>query len=115
MSWNLPRIVGERRARSIILRNEVLAAARSQQLGLVDELVEAGEVAESVLAIARGLASGPRAALAGAKRLILSASTRDYAAHLDAEAASIAACAESADGREGLAAFSERRPPRFGA
>jgi len=114
MSWNLPRIVGERRARSLLLRNAVIKVAQALDWGLVDEIVADEDVEATVLELAGRLASGPREALAGAKKLAVEGATRPYGDHLDAEAASIAARAASPDGAEGIAAFVERRPARFG-
>jgi 2-(1,2-epoxy-1,2-dihydrophenyl)acetyl-CoA isomerase len=115
LSWTLPHAVGSRRARAILLQNEVLTAARAYELGLVDHVVTDAAVDAEALAIARRLARGPRAALAGVKTLVQAAAHDTLDEHLDAEAESIAAHAASADGQEGIHAFLERREPRFAA
>ena len=113
MSWNLPRAIGERAARSLILRNVAVTAARARELGLVDEVVADDAVETTVLDVAGTLACGPRAAQAAAKRLVLDSASRSYAEQLDAEADSIAFHAGTPDGVEGITAFVERRAPRF--
>ena len=113
MSWNLPRIVGDRQARSLILRNAVLDASAALRLGLADEAADDADVEQVVLERAAALASGPRDALRAVKRLIAQSDTRTYAEHLDSESVSIARCAASADGAEGLTSFLERRRPTF--
>ena len=114
MSWNLPRAVGARRARSIILRNAALTAAEAQADGIVDEVLADEAVEARVLELARGLADGPRAAYLAAKRLLRESETASYSDQLDAEAAGIAERVASPDGAEGITAFVERRTPQFG-
>ena len=93
LSWTLPRAVGAARARHILLTDRVLDAAEALEL-------------------AQRLADGPTGALGRTKRL-LRAEDRGLAAQLDAEADAIAESAAGADGQEGIAAFRDRRSPRF--
>jgi 2-(1,2-epoxy-1,2-dihydrophenyl)acetyl-CoA isomerase len=113
LSWTLPRAVGAARARHILLTDRTLDAREALDLGIVAAVVPDADVAGEAARLAERLAAGPTAALGRTKRLLRDAATRDLAAHLDAEAAAIAACAGGAEGREGVAAFQERRPPRF--
>ena len=112
-TWTLPRIVGERVAADLILTNRRLGAAEALQLGIVSRVVPDAELEAAVSEIAAGFASGPRRALAASKRLL--AMDAEIEEQLAAEGESIAERAASADGREGIAAFLEKRPPRFGA
>lgn len=112
LSWTLPRAVGAARARHILLTDRVLDAAEALALGLVAAVVPDDEVVERALALAQRLANGPTRALGRTKRL-LRAADRGLAAQLDAEADAIAESAADPEGREGIAAFRERRPPRF--
>ena len=75
-------------------------------------MVPDDEVSAQALELAQRLADGPTGALGRTKRL-LRAEDRGLAAQLDAEADAIAESAAGAEGREGIAAFRERRPPRF--
>jgi 2-(1,2-epoxy-1,2-dihydrophenyl)acetyl-CoA isomerase len=71
-------------------------------------------VQTEALAMAQGLAEGPVGALGRIKTLLRESAGRDLAAQLDAETAAMAQSAASDEGREGVAAFVERRAPRFG-
>lgn len=115
MSWTLPRLVGAGRARSILLNNTVLSGSDAYGLGLVSELVDDALVAERALELATTLADGPTGAYDAIKTLLRDGQQRGLVEHLDAEADSISARAASAEGREGVRAFSERRPPQFHA
>ncbi len=113
MSWTLPRLVGAARARHILLTDRVLDAAQALAVGLVAVVVPDDQLAAEAEQLAGRLASGPTAALGRIKRLIRDGESRDLDGSLDAEAIAIAASAAGAEGREGVRAFRERRPPRF--
>lgn len=113
MSWTLPRLVGAGRARSILLRDRMLDAATALDYGIFTEVVGDAEVSSTAEKIARKLADGPTRALGGIKRLVADGEHRGLTEHLDAEAASIAASAAHPEGREGVAAFNERRRASF--
>jgi 2-(1,2-epoxy-1,2-dihydrophenyl)acetyl-CoA isomerase len=66
-------------------------------------------------ALARRLADGPNRAHGAVKRLLRESATRGFAEQMAEEARTIAALADGQDGREGVAAFLEKRSPRFGA
>jgi enoyl-CoA hydratase/carnithine racemase len=81
--------------------------------GLVAVVVPDGRLADEAGQLAARLAAGPTAALGRIKRLLRDGESRDLDSSLDAEAIAIAASAAGAEGREGVRAFRERRPPRF--
>lgn len=114
-TWSLPRIVGQRRALEILLLGERFDAARALAIGLVNRVVPAAGLDAAVDAVVRLLVDGPREALAGTKRLIRGSLDRTLAQQLHAEAASFAALTARDDFVEGVAAFLEKRPPRFEA
>jgi 2-(1,2-epoxy-1,2-dihydrophenyl)acetyl-CoA isomerase len=114
LTWTLPRAVGAARARHILLSDRVLYADEAEALGLVAVLVADEAVATEAQALAVRLADGPTRALGRTKRLLQEGALRDLSAQLDAEAAAIAESAAGDEGQEGVAAFRERRPPRFG-
>jgi 2-(1,2-epoxy-1,2-dihydrophenyl)acetyl-CoA isomerase len=113
MSWTLPRLVGAGRARSILLQDRLIDAATGLAYGIFSEVVADDEVSAKAAKIAARLADGPTHALGGIKRLLQDGERRPLAEHLDAEAASIARSAAGSEGREGVAAFNERRRPTF--
>ena len=112
-TWTLPRLVGTRKAMEILLLGERFDAAEALRLGLVNRVVPAAELEGVVAALARKLADGPCLAQRNARRLVRSAAARTLSEQLEAEAVSFGQCAADADFDEGIAAFLEKRPPRF--
>jgi 2-(1,2-epoxy-1,2-dihydrophenyl)acetyl-CoA isomerase len=111
----LPKLVGLRRALDFALLGERLDAQRARDLGLVSAVYPDATFTDAVAALCRRLADGPTAAYAAAKRLMNEAAGADRLDYyLDREIAELAQSADSADFAEGLAAFFEKRPPRFG-
>ena len=109
----LPRVVGAARAKELILTGKVLTAAEAERIGLVHEVVPAGE------AIARATAIGEEIALRGplavreAKRLIDLAIEADIDTGLAAEMDASARVFESEDMLEGARSFFEKREPEY--
>lgn len=104
----LPRIVGPGRAAWMVMSGERLDVSRAEAWGLVD--VVAGDLDAAVDGLAGAIARRPRGALGQAKRVMLETRDRlDDQVELDA----FVACIASADGQEGIAAFLEKRQPRW--
>jgi len=112
-SWALPRLVGMRRAMEIMLLAERFDAQQALAWGLVNRVVPLADVDATVGGMVKSLAEGPALAIRNAKRLMRESLGRTLSEQLDAEAASFSACAGTADFAEGIAAFLEKRPPRF--
>jgi 2-(1,2-epoxy-1,2-dihydrophenyl)acetyl-CoA isomerase len=112
-SFLLPRLVGPRRARQMLLRGVGVDASTAVQWGLIDTAVDAVELDAAAFAQAAELATGPTYALGHTKALLNHRAPRDLAAALRAEADSVEATIRSDDFKEGLRAFAERRPPIF--
>jgi 2-(1,2-epoxy-1,2-dihydrophenyl)acetyl-CoA isomerase len=112
-SWALPRLVGMRRAMEIMLLAERFDAQQALAWGLVNRVVPLADVDATVAAMVQSLVEAPKLAVRNAKRLMRESLGRTLSEQLDAEAASFAACAATADFAEGVAAFLEKRPPRF--
>jgi 2-(1,2-epoxy-1,2-dihydrophenyl)acetyl-CoA isomerase len=113
VSWSLPRLVGPRRALDLLLTNRRIDAREAADIGLVTRAVEASRLDAEATSVAAGLAAGATAALGVTRRLVAAGLSADRDQHLDREAEAIAAAAVSATGREGVAAFLAKRPPRF--
>lgn len=113
-TWSLPRVVGLRKAMELVLLSPRLDAKEAAAIGLVNRVVPAVELDATVESVARSLASGPPLALRNARRLVRESLDHTLSEQLDAEAASIAQCAGTDDFVEGITAFLEKRPPRFG-
>jgi len=113
-SWWLPRLVGTRKAMEILLLSERFGAADALSLGLVNRVVPPAELDSATNALVQTLAAGPVHATRRAKRLVRESLSRTLSEQLEAEAASFAACAGTADFVEGITAFVQKRTPQFG-
>lgn len=109
----LPRIVGMRKATELVMLSETLTAAQAGELGLVNRVVPADQLEAEVQKLAAQLASGATQAFARAKRLITQSFTTPIQQHLDDEIAFFSECARTADFKEGVTAFVEKRKPDF--
>lgn len=112
-TWHLPRLVGLRRARQLIMGGEVLDAAQALEWGLVDRVVPAARLEAEALALARELADGATVALGAQRRLLRDSFGRTLAEQLAAELEAMARTGATTDAREGISAFGQRRAPRF--
>jgi 2-(1,2-epoxy-1,2-dihydrophenyl)acetyl-CoA isomerase len=112
VTFLLPRAVGTKRALELMLLNRVLDAATALEWGLVNEVVDDDRLQAAAGALASRLASGPTAAHGAVKRL-LAESQPGYESQLARESRAIADRGISLEGREGIAAFLEKRAPRF--
>ena len=113
VSWFLSHRVGPGRAKELLFQNRAFTARECLEWGLVNAVHPDGALAGEADALARRLAAGPTLALGRAKRLVDGAPARSLEAHLDLERESMVESARTADGGEGLAAFLEKRAPRF--
>lgn len=112
-SWGLPRVVGLRKAMELALLGENVDAAEALRLGLVNRVVPPAQLVAESEAMVQRLAAGPTQALGRLKRLLRASLQNDLDTHLDAEAEGFQACAATADFREGVSAFLDKRAARF--
>ncbi len=110
----LPRLVGLGRATDIMMSGRFVGAEEAVQIGLLTRRVSAAELDSSVAELAGKLARGPREAIAFTKRAIRRSLELTMEAEFDYEIFAQVQCLQSADHREGLAAFRDKRQPRFG-
>ncbi len=113
-SYTLPRIVGVKKAMEIMLLGERFDAQQALSMGLVNRVVPAAEQDAATAMLVNALVAGPRLATANAKRLVNESLGNTLSRQLDAEAESFGACTADDDFVEGIRAFVEKRPPRFG-
>jgi 2-(1,2-epoxy-1,2-dihydrophenyl)acetyl-CoA isomerase len=113
-SWALPRLAGSRRAMEILLLGERFDAQQALAWGLVNRVVAAAALDDAVTQVVQSLAGGPVLAIRNAKRLVRESLARSLSEQLNAEALSFGACAGTPDFAEGITAFLEKRPARFG-
>ena len=112
-TWSLPRIVGLRKALEIYLLSERFDAREAARIGLVNRVVDAAMLDETVHAFAQSIATGPAVALRNIKRLLRESLDRPLSQQLRAEADSFGQCAADDDFAEGIEAFFAKRAPRF--
>jgi enoyl-CoA hydratase len=111
---NLPRLVPIGRAKRLLFTGERIGAAEAKAVGLVDEVVPAGEALATARALAAEIAAAAPLAVAAAKRAVnLGLQMGLLEAHR-MEASLFATLVESDDFREGIDAFFAKRSPRFG-
>ena len=108
-----PRLVGMRRAAELMLTNRMLSAAEALEWGLITRVVDDDRLMEEAREAAGRLAAGPSRAYGAVKRLLADSFSASLETQMEMEARSIAALSVSPDGREGVRAFLEKRPPRF--
>jgi 2-(1,2-epoxy-1,2-dihydrophenyl)acetyl-CoA isomerase len=109
----LPRLVGLRRAQELMLTRRVLGASEALEWNLVNRVVPDDALEEESFKLATELAAGPTRAFGSVKRLLLRSSGDHLESQMEQEARSIADAARSADAREGIAAFLEKRAADF--
>ena len=109
----LPRIVGESRARELILLGDVIDAAEALRVGLANRVVADGDLEAAAAELARRLAAQPPLAVRGARRAIDAAWHSGPEASLRAAVEAQVRCLESDDFKEARQAMAEGRPPRW--
>ena len=112
-SQRLPRLIGARRAKELMLLGGWLDAEQALAWGVVNQVVPAGEVPAAVEAMARALADKSVSASRTVKRLIAEGLDATLAEGLELELRLAAEHRRSAEAAEGLAAFAEKRAPVF--
>jgi enoyl-CoA hydratase/carnithine racemase len=106
--------VGRSRAFALLVPGRTLTPREAFDLGLVHRLVPADELGAESLAEAERLADGPAEAYAAIKRCLVRGLDRNLAGGQALEFEAAMRLLRSPDAREGVAAFRERRAPRFG-
>jgi len=110
---NLPRAIGERRAKEIILTGRPFTAAEAFEWGMVNRLCMPGRVVEEALETGRRIADNAPIAVRQAKHAIHFGLQTDLASAMMFEIEAYNRMVPTADRREGVAAFIEKRKPRF--
>ena len=112
-TYFLPRLVGSARAMGLAFFGDRVSAEQAAEWGLIWKCVDDGEFVATTDAMAAQLADAPTAGLAAIKRALYASSGNTLEQQLDVERDAQRALGNSADYREGVAAFLEKRAPRF--
>jgi len=109
----LPRLVGWRRATELLMTGDVVSAQQALEMGMINAVVADADLMPQVMTMAEKLASAPTAAIGRIKELLEASANNDYAAQLELERKAQLQSGQTSDFREGVAAFIEKRPPKF--
>jgi 2-(1,2-epoxy-1,2-dihydrophenyl)acetyl-CoA isomerase len=112
-TWLLPRLVGKARAAELSLLGEKLPAERALEWGLVNRVYDDAELLAKAMGLARDLADGPTLALGLIRQLYWQSADNSYEEQLNLECQSQRRAGRSADCKEGVRAFLEKRPAKF--
>ncbi len=112
-TWTLPRQIGIARAMGAMLFADRIGARQAADWGMIYEAVPDAGFADHWQARAQSLATGPTAAFAALKHALRASPGNGFEAQLALEAQLQGICGQTADFREGVAAFLEKRPARF--
>lgn len=107
-SWLLPRLVGLRLAKEMVLTNRRIGAEEAERIGLITRAVDDASLTAEGKEIGARLAANAVGAMGKARRLLADSFARSLHDHLAVEARTIAACADQPEGRDGIAAFLSR-------
>lgn len=109
----LPRIVGRTRAMEMVLLGDPLTAAEAHQAGFVSKVVEDGRALDVALDLASRIAERAPLAMQQAKAMVRAAFETPLTAHLALERQAFSALFGTADKREGVSSFLEKRKPEW--
>ncbi len=112
-TWLLPRLVGRARALGLVMTGDKLPAEEAQRIGLIWQCVDDAALMDTALALAARLAAMPTKALAETRAAIDEAMGLAFADALSMEARRQDTLGRAHDAREGIAAFVEKRAPKF--
>ena len=111
--FRLPRAIGRSAAMDVILTGEPIDARRAFDLGLVSRLVEPGAEMEAALGVARQIVEAAPLAVRASRSVVLRAASEPDTTLRKASTEQLEELLTSEDASEGLAAFAEKRPPRW--
>ncbi len=112
-TYFLPRRIGDRRARELMLTNRVLSAAEALDWGLINQVVSKEDFDETVSKLAASIAEGPTLAYGRVKSLLNASFDNGLETQMELETRGISDMSKTDDGIEGIQAFLAKRKPNF--
>lgn len=112
-TWLLTHLVGPAKAKELLFLADIIDAHEAHRIGLVNRVVPAAEFGAHVQETAERISNGPLTSFRYMKANVHLAATADFRTLLDREAETHLRCGDTADHKEGVAAFLEKRAPKF--
>jgi enoyl-CoA hydratase/carnithine racemase len=112
-TYFLPRLVGAAKALELLWTADFIEAAEAHRLGIVQRVVPDAQLKEVTYALAHQIADGPQIPIRMIKRLVYQSLRLDLRTHLDLVSSHMSIVRQTADHAEGVAAFKEKRSPKF--
>ncbi len=112
-TYFLPRLVGAAKALELLWTADFVEAAEALRVGIVQRVVPDAALQEATFAFARQIADGPQIPIRMIKRLVYQSLRLDLRTHLDLVSSHMSIVRQTADHAEGVAAFKEKRTPKF--
>jgi enoyl-CoA hydratase/carnithine racemase len=112
-TWFLPRLVGTAKALELFWTGEIIDAAEAERLGIVNKVLPDDQLMSHVRDIAVKIARGPQLSIRFIKRAVYQGARIDLRTSLDLISSHYAVVSSSADHKEAVAAYLEKRKPSF--
>ncbi len=112
-TYFMPRRIGDRRTRELMLTNRVLSAEEALDWGIVNKVVAKDELSSETMKLAEKISRGPSLAYEKVKSLLDSSFNQSLETQMELETRAISEMVMTEDGQEGINAFLEKRSPTF--
>jgi len=112
-TWLLTHFAGAPKAKELFFLGDIIDATEAQRIGLINRIVSHEDLPSEIQSIASRIAHGPLTSYRYMKANVNLAATADFRTLLDREAETHLRCSQTADHKEGVQAFMEKREPKF--